>query len=83
MLSYPSPFTSQINLNLSSAASQLASAILTDAGGRIVRTEIKNLFPGNNSFSIADLDRLTPGIYFVEIKDPGGKILGRSKILKH
>jgi hypothetical protein len=82
MLSYPSPFTSQINLNLNSAASQQASAILMDLAGKIVRTEIKSLFPGNNNFTIAGLDVLRPGIYIVEIKDPAGNTLGRSKILK-
>lgn len=80
--SYPNPFNSLVNVSVSSSANQQVTVSLYDAAGRRVQSEIKNLYTGNNSFSITGLDQLTTGIYYMEIKDSNAEILARTKLLK-
>lgn len=80
--SYPNPFNSLVNVSVSSTANQQVTISLYDAAGRNVQSQIKNLYTGNNSFSIAGLDRLTTGIYYLVIKDSNAEILARTKLLK-
>jgi hypothetical protein len=80
--SYPNPFTSQVNLSISSATNQQVSASLYDAAGKRVQSELKNIYAGSNSFAITGLDRLTKGMYYLEIKDINGELLARTKLIK-
>jgi hypothetical protein len=82
LLSYPNPFTAQVNVSISSTANQQVSISIFDAVGKTVRSETKNLYTGNNSFTITGLDRLSRGIYYAEIKDFSGALLGRTQLLK-
>ncbi len=80
--SYPNPFTSQVNVSISSPAYQQVVIAVYDAGGKTVRAETKYLFAGNNNFTITGLDKLTRAVYYLEVKDAAGEILGRSKLVK-
>ena len=80
--SYPNPFTSQVNLSISSTINQQVTTSLYDAAGKKIRSEIKNLYAGNNSFAITGLDKMTSGMYYLEIKDMNGELLARTKLIK-
>ena len=83
MLSYPNPFSAQVNVSISSLANQQVSVNVFDGSGRTVRTETTNLYTGSNNFTITGLDKLTRGIYYAEIKDQSGGLLGRTQLLKN
>lgn len=80
--SYPNPFTSHVNVSISSSGNQQVTVSVYDAGGKRVRSEIKTLYAGNNSFCVTSLDRLTNGIYYLEIKNIALEILARAKLIK-
>ncbi|HWR34150.1 MAG TPA: T9SS type A sorting domain-containing protein, partial [Chitinophagaceae bacterium] len=81
--SYPNPFTSQVNLSISSSTNQQVTASLYDATGKKVSSEIKNLYAGSNSFALTGPYRLTTGMYYLEIKDINGELLARTKLVKN
>lgn len=83
MLSYPNPFTSQVNININSSVNQPVAVILYGAVGQILRRETNKLYIGNNSIEMSNLDKLAAGIYYFEIKDETGLILGRNMLLKN
>lgn len=83
MLSYPNPFTSQVSLSISSTTDQSVLVRLYDASGKTLRSETNQLLAGNNSISISSLDKLAAGIYYVEVKDDAGTVLGRNMLLKN
>ncbi|MEI2738224.1 MAG: T9SS type A sorting domain-containing protein [Chitinophagaceae bacterium] len=83
MLSYPSPFTSQVNVSISSDRNQQVVAIVYDALGKMVRSETKRLYTGENNFTLTGLDNLGHGVYYAVIKDESGNLLGRTQLLKN
>ena len=83
MLSYPSPFTSQVNVSISSDRNQQVVAVVYDALGKMVRSETKRLYTGENNFTLTGLDNLDHGIYYAVIKDESGNLLGRTQLLKN
>ena len=82
ILSYPNPFTSQLSININSPAGQSVGVNLYDAGGKMIRNETRILSAGNNSVTINSLDKLAGGIYYIEVKDETGVVLGRNMLLK-
>jgi hypothetical protein len=82
LLSYPNPFTAQVNVSISSPSDQQVAVTLYDEGGKTVRTETKNLYTGSNNFTITGLDKLTRTVYYLEVKDAAGAILDHSKLVK-
>ncbi|MEK7225602.1 MAG: T9SS type A sorting domain-containing protein, partial [Bacteroidota bacterium] len=82
LLSYPNPFSSQVNLSISSALNQVVIINIYDAAGKTVRTETSKLFTGSNSINITALDKLSRGIYHIDVRDDAGIILGRSMLMK-
>ncbi|HEV7782152.1 MAG TPA: T9SS type A sorting domain-containing protein [Chitinophagaceae bacterium] len=82
LVSYPNPFTDQINVNINSAAKQQVSATVYDVAGKTIRTESRPIYTGNNSFSITGLSRLERGAYYVQVKDAAGAVLGHTSLLK-
>lgn len=82
LVSYPSPFTDQVNVNINAVEIQQVSANLYDILGKMIKTESRSLTIGNNSFIITGLEGLAKGSYYLEIKDAAGSILGRSTLLK-
>lgn len=80
--SYPNPFNSLVNLSISSPGNQQAIVKLYDVAGKMLLTETKNLFSGNNSFSVTGLEKFSKGIYFLEIKNINGELLARTRLMK-
>lgn len=80
---YPNPFTTQVNISIGSLINQQVSVNIYEATGKTVKSELKNLYAGNNNFTINGLEELSRGIYFVEVKDSPGKSLGRTQLLKN
>ncbi len=82
ILSYPNPFTTLVNVSINSSYNQPVEIILYDAGGKTVQAETKDLYAGSNNFTITGLDKLTKAVYYLEVKDASGEILGRCKLMK-
>ena len=82
LLSYPNPFSSQVNLSISSTNNQSVVISIYDAAGKTVRTENSKLFAGSNSINITALDKLVRGVYYINVRDDAGAILGRSMLMK-
>lgn len=82
LLGYPNPFTEQVTISVHSSASQPVSTFLYDGNGKMVRSETKSLYAGDNSFIMTGLDKLAAGIYYLEIKNESGSLLGRTRLLK-
>lgn len=80
--SFPNPFTGQLNISVTDASAGQGAVLLYDATGRTVRTEIREFFSGNNSFSLQGLEKLSKGIYYLEIKDSNKETIGRTSLLK-
>ena len=83
MESYPNPFTAQLNISVRSSSNQLATTTVVDQRGATVLSSTKNLFAGDNNFTLSGLDDLTSGIYYVQIKDAHGTLLGTSKVIRN
>lgn len=63
----PNPFVSSIRVNIYSPVRQKASILLTDVTGRVLKTITGELNIGNNQVSINDLQKLSPGIYWLQV----------------
>lgn len=82
LVTYPNPFASQVNISISSASNQPVVISIYDAAGKTVRTEQGKLYTGSNSINITRLDMLSRGIYYIDVKDENGIILGRNMLMK-
>ncbi len=82
ILSYPNPFMTQINVTISTLSDQKVVITFYDAGGKKVRAETKNIYTGSNSFSISNLDKLSKAVYYLEVRNTAGELLGNSKLVK-
>ena len=82
MLSFPNPFKEQLNVSINSPVNQQVSASIIDITGKIVRSETKRLYAGSNSFSFLGVERLSRGVYYAEIREGSGNILGRTQLIK-
>src|SRR6185437_1224534 len=77
---YPNPATNQIYINLTDAARNTQLSVnLINANGQLIRTE--SIPPNSQTWqtSIADL---TPGTYFISIRDGAGNKLHSQTIIK-
>lgn len=82
MQAYPNPFISQFNISIHADRLQLVSTVIVDCAGRILKSVSRNLYPGDNNFMVGGIGPLGKGIYLVELRDEGGNIIGRAKLLK-
>lgn len=80
---YPNPFVSEANISLSSPADGLITISLINAAREIIRTETRQVYKGANNISIHNLEKLSTGIYFIELKNAAGKSLGKTQLLKY
>ncbi|MEO7924994.1 MAG: T9SS type A sorting domain-containing protein [Chitinophagaceae bacterium] len=83
LLSYPNPFTRQVNVSINSAYNQPVTATVIDASGKILRSDRKELYAGNNNFTITGLEAFTRGVYYILIRDASGNTLGETQLLKN
>lgn len=63
----PNPFAGYVNLFITSEKSQKAFVRITDAKGRIVKTDAIAVQRGNNSIQITDLENLSRGNYIIQV----------------
>lgn len=78
---YPNPFREHISIGLYSFSQQKIQLSITDAGGRVVQSETRNLFAGSNNMMMIT-GTLAKGLYYVTARDEAGNLLGHTKIFR-
>jgi hypothetical protein len=79
---YPNPFVSSVGLELTDNNNETVFVRMMDQQGRIVKQQSWNVKKGYNSASLTDLQRLSPGIYFMSISNASGESIYTSKLIK-
>ena len=79
---WPNPFQSSISININSNNNSAIHLKLTDYSGKIIRTINQRISRGVTQLTINDLESLTTGIYFIEIRDENNGIKNVRKFLK-
>jgi hypothetical protein len=77
---YPNPFQDKVNITLHSRSVQTITLTLTDITGKVVRTETKKVFIGENNILLGELEKASKGIYIITVRDDNGEIIGVQKI---
>jgi hypothetical protein len=72
LLLYPTPVTSLLHLDYNAVAVNAVRIKIVNAGGVVVREEIKKLAVGINSWQL-DTKQLKSGSYYLVIENSGGK----------
>jgi hypothetical protein len=67
---YPNPFTEYIQISMSAAPIGDISLQVFDGQSNLVKSEILNIIPGTNNFTI-NLHELASGEYYVSLKNDG------------
>lgn len=79
---YPNPFNDQFSASVYSPLQQSARVVLVDVSGRVMKSENRNLYAGDNNMLLSGLGTLPKGIYQVIAYDISGNQLGSTKLLK-
>jgi len=79
---YPNPVRDQAAVSIYSAAQQNLSISIADQSGRIVQTQSRKVFTGNNTISMHLPITLPRGVYQVIVREENGQIAGSTKILR-
>jgi len=79
---YPNPVRDQAAVSIYSAAQQDLSISIADQSGRIVQTQTRKVFAGNNTISLQFPVTLPKGVYQVIVREENGQITGSTKILR-
>lgn len=79
---YPNPVSDQAALSVYSAAQQDIRISIADQSGRIVQTQTRKVFNGNNTISLQFPVTLPKGVYQVIVREENGQITGSTKILR-
>ena len=82
LVTYPNPFTTQVNISLYSAAAQQVTSTLTDIAGRTVQADINQLSRGNNNYCMVVSQQLAAGIYWLRITDEQKNVIGQARLFK-
>ncbi len=78
---YPNPASTALNIGISGFGSDNALFLVYDQYGKIVSSENKTINGGMNKASI-DLEKLSTGIYLLEVRSESGKVITRQKFSK-
>jgi Secretion system C-terminal sorting domain len=79
---WPNPFTSNVNIALSSNTATTITTRLFDLSGKLVAQSNSQVVKGNNQLNISNLSGLSKGIYMLQITDITGTINYTQKIIK-
>jgi hypothetical protein len=79
---WPSPFTSNVNIALRSNTTTTITSRIFDLSGKLVAQTSSQLVKGNNQLNISNLNNLSKGIYMMQIADVAGNINYTQKIIK-
>lgn len=64
---YPNPFSKRVQVKVDAEkAEQITIRVLDNSGG-VVRTQLANVFPGENNIVIQNVAELPGGVYFLEV----------------
>jgi uncharacterized repeat protein (TIGR01451 family) len=77
---YPSPFTSDLKLQISSVKETAITIRINNSAGQLQINYRVTLQPGGNIVVLSNLDNLRPGIYLIDIISEGDKLT--QKIIK-
>lgn len=77
---YPNPVKDQLSVGCYSPVPQTVRVEITDAAGRILQQSSRNLVAGENNIMLSGLSGLPRGLYWITLRDPGGRVTGSSKI---
>jgi Secretion system C-terminal sorting domain len=76
----PNPFSSSISIDVNLSRQQNLAIQLVDLAGRVVATRTFPAIAGDNNILFDELDKLSPGIYFIRIITSEGIL--QQKLLK-
>lgn len=82
LVTYPNPFSTQVNISLHSAAAQQVTSTITDMAGRTIQADINQLSKGNNNYSMNVSKKLPAGIYWLTITDEQKNVIGQTRLFK-
>ncbi len=72
---YPNPFNSFVSFSYFSLTSQEIMVSILDISGKRINEENISVAAGaSHTFFLSDLDDLAPGVYFLTVSSPSGKI---------
>ena len=80
---FPNPFLSSLTVNFNSAASTVVMLKLSNASGATVRMLDQRIEKGATQIAIRNLDRLSAGIYFLELVDKSTGARISQKLIKN
>lgn len=80
---FPNPFVSQLQVDISSNSNQKVQISLTDASGRKLIQKDWQVARGNNSITLPEVKQLAAGVYFISIKNEDGNNLYKSTLIKN
>ena len=79
---YPSPFTTQINIDYVALQATDINIELTDAAGRLIVQKMVSLEEGSNTIHLDQLNALSTGSYYIKLKDINSGELFIRKLVK-
>lgn len=79
---YPNPFRTSFSTGIYAAAPQQAFVTVTDAGGRIISSEKKQLQSGYNNILITGINAPSRGTYYLQVRDETGRLTGSATLVR-
>ena len=64
---YPNPFSKRVQVRIESDKSEQITIKVLDNSGTAVRTQLANVYPGENNIVIQNVAELPGGVYFLEV----------------
>jgi hypothetical protein len=74
---YPNPFSNNINIDYTSLTNETATLKLISDDGKLINSQKVSLRIGENHLKIINNDKLTKGIYIVELSTNSKRLLKR------
>jgi hypothetical protein len=78
----PNPFISSLTLEISASEDQPGVVRMIDTKGEIISLFLWKLKKGVNISNINNLNKLSNGMYLLDVMDEKGHILCRTKVVK-
>jgi hypothetical protein len=64
---YPNPFSKRVQVKIDADKPEQVTIKVLDNSGGVVRTQLANVFPGENNIVIQNVAELPGGVYFLEV----------------
>jgi hypothetical protein len=80
---FPNPFVSQVQVDLTSTSTQKATVTVNDLSGRKLLQKGWNLTKGKNSIVLQDVQQLPVGMYILTITNEDGVMVYKTKLSKN